>query len=231
VLDTLRSDLDLIAFAWFVATVSIYRLTLRFQRLERHSIVGAVQEHRVSWMKNMALRDPRVLDAVLLGSLSQGNAFFASTAAIGIGGLAAIFGSGDKIQLIIERLPYAQKSSATLYELKLVLLMAVFVYAFFKFAWAFRLSHYVAIMIGSTPPPKPELQLECELHARRTARLIGIAAEHANGGLRAFYYAFAALTWFYHPLLFILSTAAIHIIMIRRDYFSRSRRILNGSWP
>ena len=230
-LDLLRSQTDVIAFAWFILTVSLYRLMLRIPGLERRSIVGAVQEHRVLWMRNMAQRDPRVLDAVLLGSLSQGNAFFASTAAIGIGGLAALFGSGEKVQLIIERLPYAQKSTATLYELKLVLLMAIFVYAFFKFAWAFRLSHYVAILIGSTPFPKPELIEDCEIHARRTARLIGIAAEHANGGLRAFYYASAALTWFYHPLLFMVSTTGILLIMIRRDHFSRSRRILNGMWP
>jgi len=129
VLQTLTTNLDLTAFAWFVVTISLYRLTLRSASLERRSIVGAVQEHRIAWMKNMALRDPRVLDAVLLGSLSHGNAFFASTAAIGIGGLAALFGTGDKAQAIIERLPYAQKSTAMLYEVKLILLMAIFVYA------------------------------------------------------------------------------------------------------
>jgi uncharacterized membrane protein len=31
-----------------------------------------------------------------------------------------------------------------------VLLMSIFVYTFFKFAWAFRLTHYTAILIGVT---------------------------------------------------------------------------------
>jgi uncharacterized membrane protein len=40
-------------------------------------------------MLNMARRDNRMLDAILLGGPGQGNAFFASTSAIAVGGLAA----------------------------------------------------------------------------------------------------------------------------------------------
>ncbi len=64
----------------------------------------------------------------------------------------------------------------------------------------FRLSHYTAIMIGATPLPTAEPAL-IEAHAVRTARLIGIAAEHTNSGLRSFYHAIAAIAWFFtHPL-------------------------------
>ena len=52
---------------------------------------------------------------------------------------------------------------------KQLLIMAIFVYAFFKFAWAFRLSHYASIMIGATPK-EPERHSEaCTHHAERTA--------------------------------------------------------------
>jgi hypothetical protein len=40
-------------------------------------------------------------------------------------------------------------------------------------------------------------------HAERTARVVGIAAEHANCDLRSFYHAIAALALFLHP-------AAVH---------------------
>ena len=58
--------------------------------------------------------------------------------------------------------------------------------------------------------------------------MIGYAAEHANSGLRAFYYAIAGMAWFFHPVAFMLATSWILAILIRRDYFSRSRRAIAG---
>jgi uncharacterized membrane protein len=179
-------------------------------------------------MRHMAIRDIRIVDAQLLGSLTQGNAFFASTSAIGIGGLAAMLGSGDRVQVLFEQLPYAAKSTPVLWEIKLILMIALFIYAFFKFAWASRLSHYAAIMIGATPIADGGNKLNCESHALRTAGVIGLAGEHSNNGLRAFYYAIAVLAWFFHPLAFIAVTMWVIGIVIRRDFFSRSRRLIAG---
>ncbi len=216
------------AFAWFVVSIVGYRFLAERTHLEGRSIVGAIQIQRVEWMRNMARRDNRVLDGVVLQGLGQGNAFFASTSAIAIGGLAAIMGSGEKVQALLERLPYVAKSTPEIWELKVLLLMAIFIFAFFKFAWAFRLSHYTGIMIGATPIFRVGNEVQCEEYAVRTARLIGIAAEHTNSGLRAFYYAIAAMAWFFHPLAFIVATSWVLVILIRRDFFSRSRRIIQG---
>jgi uncharacterized membrane protein len=178
-------------------------------------------------MLNMAGREGRMLDAILLGSLSQGNAFFASTSAIAVGGLTATLGSGaERLQYLLDALPFAMQSTPIVWAVKQLLIMAIFIYAFFKFAWAFRLSHYASIMIGATPErgmADPEF---CADHAERTARLIGIAAEHANGGIRSFYHAIAAIAWFFHPLLFMAATTWVILILARRDFFSRSLRAI-----
>ena len=228
--ELLASYPDAFAVAWFFVAIVGYRLIAGFGPLERRSIVGAVQHRREEWMRNMAVRDGRIVDAHLLGGLAQGNAFFASTSALIIGGLSAMLGSGDKAQVLLERLPLVSKSSAILFELKLILMIGIAIYAFFKFAWAFRLSHYASIMIGATPileTDKANLA-QCEDHATRTAKLIGLAAEHANGGVRAFYYAIAGFAWFAHPAAFALATTWIILILVRRDFFSRSRRLLAG---
>jgi uncharacterized membrane protein len=224
----LVANADALAFGWFAVSILVYRVLAEWRPLERHSIVGAVQEQRIEWMRNMARRDNRVLDGVVLQGLSQGNAFFASTSAIAIGGLAAIMGSGEKVQGMLERLPYVARSTPELWEMKVLLLMAIFIFAFFKFAWAFRLSHYTGIMIGATPLVVPGNEATCEAHAGRTATLIGIAAEHANSGLRSFYYAIAAMAWFFHPFAFVAAMSWVLGILIRRDFFSRSRRIIRG---
>ena len=86
-------------------------------------------------------------------------------------------------------------------------------------------------MIGSTPLWNRDNPAECRQHAERTARLIGIASEHTNSGLRSFYYAIAALAWFFHPLLFMAATTWVLLILVRRDFFSRSNKVLSGGWP
>lgn len=229
--ELLARTLDLAAIGYFVLTAAAYGKLSTSGWLAEKSIANAVQKHRVQWMRNMAVRDNRVVDTILLGGLSQGNAFFASTSAIAIGGLAALLGSGDQIQMLLERLPFVDRASPAMWELKILLMIGIFIYAFFKFAWGFRLSHYAAIMIGSMPLIGSDGEADCDAHAVRTARLIGIAAEHANAGLRAFYFAIAALAWFFHPVLFILATTWVLVILIRRDFFSRSRRVLAGRWP
>jgi len=228
--DTFATPLDLAALAYFLLAIGIYRLIAGPRALEGRSLVGAIQRQRLRWMLNMAGRDNRMLDAILLGSLSQGNAFFASTSAIAVGGLAATMGSGDKLQAILGRLPYVASATPLVWEVKQLLILAIFVYAFFKFAWAFRLSHYAAIMLGAMPDAGAERE-QCRSHAERTARLIGLAGEHANSGIRSFYHAIAAIAWFFHPLLFMAATTWVIVILARRDFFSRSLRLIAEPGP
>jgi uncharacterized membrane protein len=227
--DTIFTPLDLAALAFFLLSMVGYRLFSGPTGAGRNNLVSAIQTQRVAWMLNMSRRKERTLDAILLNSLGQGNAFFASSSAIAIGGLAAMLGSGEKVQQILERIPYVAPSTGVVWELKLLLIIGIFVFAFFKFAWAFRLSHYTSIMIGATPLLDDSNIHACDAHAARTARLAGLSAEHSNGGIRAFYYAIAAMTWFAHPVLFIVATLWVMLILIRRDYFSRSFKLIAGS--
>lgn len=230
-IEQLQSSPDLAALLWFCAAISGYRIVAGFGPLEQRSIVGAIQRQREQWLLNMAVRDGRIVDAHLLGGLAQGNAFFASTSALIIGGMTALLGSGDKVQVLLDRIPYVAKSTPAFFEMKVLLLIVIFVYAFFKFAWAFRLSHYASIMIGATPLLEPDRSniAGCEAHAIRTAKLIGVAAEHTNGGMRAFYYSIAAMGWFFHPVIFAVLTSWVILILLRRDFFSRSRRLIAGA--
>lgn len=218
--------LDAFAVAWFAIVFIGYQNLSRIGWLDRHSIAGAVQRHRIAWMREMAKRENRMSDSHLMQQLGQGNAFFASTSAIGIGALSSLFGAGDKMQSMIEKLPFVARTDAGIFDLKLLLLIAIFVYAFFKFAWGFRLSHYCGIMIGATPIAKADNSAACEAHADAVSSLIGIAADHANRGLRAFYFVIAAMTWIFHPVLFMIATTWVLAILVRRDFFSRSRRVL-----
>lgn len=220
------SLLDAAALAWFFILVGGYRVLGETARIKKVSIARAVQVQRVRWMRTMARRDARLMDAMLVGHLSQGNAFFASTCAIAIGGLVTLLGSGERARAALEAIPYVSLSTPISWTLKIILLIGIFAYAFFKFAWAFRLSHHTAILIGATPLREDGDEAACLRHADAIAALNGIAAEHANAGLRSFYYSIAAMAWFFHPLLFIAATAGVVVVLVRRDFFSRARSIV-----
>lgn len=223
------SSLDLAAVTWFVAIIATYEFVSTRPAIHARSIASYVQEHRRGWMIEMSNRENRIVDGQLLGWLVNANAFFASTSVIVIGGLAALLSYGDKARAIVEALPYAAPSSATIWEIKVIFLMMIMIYAFFKFAWAFRLSHYTVMMVGATPPhdhPDAAARLD---HAQRAAELLGLVGWHANLGLRSFYYTIAGLMWFFHPLAFIAAATWVVLILTRRDFFSHSRAILRGS--
>jgi len=225
-LDAIAPPLDLAALAYFVLSVLIYGRIVAWRARFGGGLLGAIQPQRVSWMLNMAKREQRMLDAILLGSLGQGNAFFASTSAIAVGGAAATLGSGERLQAMVAHLPFVAPAAPAVVEAKQLLIMGIFMFAFFKFAWAFRISHYAAIMIGATPVYEEANKEACTRHAERTAALIGVAAEHTNSGLRSFYLAIAAIAWFFHPLLFVLATTWVILILARRDFFSRTLRLI-----
>ncbi|MDX2257605.1 MAG: DUF599 family protein [Hyphomicrobiaceae bacterium] len=223
--------LDVAAFVVFASVVVGYELATRIPALYRHSIHAAVQRHRHGWFQVMAGRESRIVDAQLLGWLSNGNAFFASTSAIAIGGLAALLGAGERARELVGSLPYAAATSPLLWEVKVLLLMAIIVFAFFKFAWAFRLSHYTVIMVGATPAHDSQDTAERARHAAAAANVLGIVGEHANSGLRAFHYAIAGLAWFYHPVALMVVTGVVLAVIVRRDHFSRARAFLREAGP
>ena len=85
--------------------------------------------------------------------------------------------------------------------MKIIGLVVIFVYAFFKFAWSYRLFNYVAILLGATPARRPrKTSPRPQAHILRTARLFNSRAVHFNRGQRAFFFALGYLGWFIGPL-------------------------------
>ena len=111
-------------------------------------------------------------------------------------------------------------------ELKVGVLALTFVYAFFKFTWSIRQHSYCAILLAAIPPPEKAAEQNGENQVRRLARLSNLAARHFNDGMRAYYFALAELSWFLHPLAFMLATAWVILVLYRREFHSKALSIL-----
>jgi uncharacterized membrane protein len=132
---------------------------------------------------------------------------------------------------IASHLPFGIQTSRGLWEAKAIGLTVIFVYAFFKFAWAYRLYNYVAILLGATPFSSEKDTPEAEAHVLRTARLFTAAGRHFNRGQRAFFFALGYLGWFAGPLVLIITTWVVVVVMWWRQYRSDSLRAVAGSEP
>jgi len=158
----------------------------------------------------------------IMSSLQNGTAFFASTSLFAIGGSLALLRAGNDAAVVLGKLPVDLSPSAHLWELKCVGLILICVYTFFKFAWAYRLFNYVAILYGAMPPASQRDTPEAEAHVIRTTRLFVAAGRHFNRGQRAFFFALGYLGWFISPWVLFLTTAAVVIVTWRRQFASNA---------
>jgi len=121
--------------------------------LKRPSILAATNRFRLRWIKVSLTRDPRVLGGIITQTLSNTPAFFSSTTILIIGGLLALMGTTDKAAELVREIPFSQATPILVFEFKILVLIAIFVYAFFRFSWSMRQYTFVALMIGALPHP------------------------------------------------------------------------------
>jgi uncharacterized membrane protein len=225
----LFSKLDLIALAWFLAAWLGYALVLEMTPHGKSGLNGQMHRYRNLWMERMLAREARMVDGQVISSLQNGTAFFASTSLIALGGAVTLFHANEEMLTIVAALPLGVAATHMQWEIKVVGLMIIFIYAFFKFAWSYRLYNHVAIMVGAAPPASERDEPEAKAYAQSAAMVITEAGRHFNRGQRAFFFALGYLGWFLGPLPFIATTAAILVVMWRRQFISDSRQAVSAN--
>jgi uncharacterized membrane protein len=225
----LFSILDLVALGAFIVAWGVYAYLNERSRLHHTGLNGIMDGYRELWMRRMLAREQRMVDMQIMAALQNGTAFFATTSLFAIGGALTILRASGEMTAIAADLPVGIETSRGLWEVKAIGLTVIFVYAFFKFAWAYRLYNYVAILLGATPMPESKDTPEAEAHVLRTARLFTTAGRHFNRGQRAFFFALGYLGWFAGPLVLMITTAIVVVVMWWRQYKSDSFRAVADS--
>lgn len=179
--------------------------------------------YRKDWMLRLLERDNRIADASLVYSLRSSVSFFASTTILVIAGLITGIAASEEAIGVLSDLPFVSTNTREMWELKVLFMVFIFVYAFFEFTWSLRLYNFTCVMIGSAPLiwEIRDNKIEKQMFAQRTGHIMTLAANHFNYGLRAYYFALSTMVWFIHPLLFILSTILVVVILYRREFHSR----------
>ena len=221
------STLDVVSLGWFMIAWAIHAFIVESSEWRKQSLNYRMDLERRDWMRAMLGREVRIVDTQIMASLHQGTAFFASTSLFAIGGALALLRSSDEVMDIFRALPFAMQTSRTVFEIKVVGMLVIFVYAFFKFAWSYRLFNYVAIQIGATPHAKQAKSKNAIAHVDRIARMITVAGRHFNRGQRAIFFALGYLGWFVNGYVLMAATGAVLFVVLMRQFGPTARWIFS----
>lgn len=214
-------DVQLLAF--LVAIWGGYIYVADYSPLRKQSLAHAMDRHRLRWLVEASTREFKMVDTSVLGILVTGINFFASATILVLGGLIAAIGYADKLGAAFAHIPYASSLDTNAIVVRLALLLAIFVYAFFKFAWALRIANYCAIVIGGMSEQRYE---EGDKHRHKraevAANLSASSGHHFNRGIRAYFFALASLGWFIGPFSFIAAILGVLIVLVRREFSSNT---------
>lgn len=218
---------DFVGVGGFVALWTGYTYFAEHSQAGSGNLIGGMAERRKEWMRAMLKRDNRMVDIQVINALLRSGRFFASTAILIVAGLLAVLGAAEKAVALIMDLPFTVSTSHEVWEAKVLFMILVFIYAFFKFVWSMRQLNYCSVLVGAAPAAS-DLPEDFEKIGDSIATLASLAAKHSNRGIRAYYFGLAALGWFVHP--WVLLGAAIWVVMVlyRREYLSRTMRLVQG---
>jgi uncharacterized membrane protein len=181
------------------------------------SVIMNMQRRR--WVANATLRESP-FDAILSGNIMGSVSFLASTAVLLILAIFAVFGQVPALMETLSSLSMDRSYTRLEVQLHLVVMLAMFVLAFFAFTLSLRQFNHFCIMLGAldhSGPTSPE-----EIDAITAMNALG--ARNFNSGIRAYYFSVSTVAWFVSEWLPIVTCLATIGLLVHREFFSSAHR-------
>lgn len=217
------SPIELVALVYFLL------LWVGYARYSKHrakkgslaSLSRSLRNQREAWARRLLDREMRMTDASLLASQERVVGFFASTTLLLMAGVLTALTTTSQITEITSHIPFAEPQTKAQIEAKLVLLLVILIYAFFKVTWSLRQYGFAAVVMGAAPDTKEKLSAQQrETFACNLAKLMDSAGHDNNSGLRAYYFCLSVMCWLSGTLPFLLATTITVYVLFRREFSS-----------
>ncbi|NQV84095.1 MAG: DUF599 domain-containing protein [Rhodospirillales bacterium] len=211
---------DILAFAWFMVIWMGYTVIADRQGPNMRKASRVMHDFRVRWTERMLERDNRIADVNIVSAHMRIAMLFITISILILAGLMSVLGNLGKAREVVSELSFAVGASQELWEIKTFVLIFIFVYAFFKYAWCLRQFTFTLIFIGAAPLPEEVNARERKDYPERGARLMDRSIITFNRGLRAYYFGLALLAWFLGPVYLVIAAIWVVAVLYRRDYRS-----------
>ena len=215
----MENYLEYTALAWFLFCSAGYTWYAKHHAHKRACLSNTLNLYREDWMRVMLQRGNRMS---VVGNLERNGAFFASSCLLILAGIITALGYTSEAMEIFASMPLSPVPTREIWELRLLVLMVVFIYAFFKFTWSMRMYNFLAVMIGSAPLAEDTKTTPAgrEAFAKSAGKICDLAGDAFNLGLRSYYYALSVVAWFFHPIAFMVASTLIVYVLYRREFHS-----------
>jgi uncharacterized membrane protein len=211
--------LTLIATFFPLACYFAYNLVVPLIERRRPSLSVIMNMQRRRWVAN-ATRRETPFDAILAGNIMSSVSFLASTAVLLILAVFAVFGQVPMLMEALAAIDLTRSYTTLEVQLHLVVMLAMFVLAFFAFTLSLRQFNHFCIMLGaldhSEPASKEEIDAITEMNA--------LGARNFNSGVRAYYFSVSTVAWFVSDWLPMVVSLATVLVLAHREFFSSAHR-------
>ncbi|MBU1295358.1 MAG: DUF599 domain-containing protein, partial [Gammaproteobacteria bacterium] len=144
----LLNPLDIATLFVFFACWWGYAFYAQYNSKRRSCLVSVLHQFRLAWMSRLLRRDNRIADASVMANLERSSLFFASSSLLIIAGLFTAFNYSEKALGILSDFYLLSPMSQQEWELKIIVLVVIFSYAFFTFTWSVRQYNFCSVLVG-----------------------------------------------------------------------------------
>jgi uncharacterized membrane protein len=213
---------EIFAIVWFLFCWAGYSYYSKWRSNKVDCLASIMHAHRKEWALQIVRRDNRIPDVSSIGTLEHTATFFASSSLIILAALAAALGAIDEAFDLFQNLSFGRDVTILQWEVFIICLMIIYVYAFFKISWSLRQYGFVVAMIGALPDSSVGIdKADKRKLAFPIAKTLSSAAYHFNAGLRCYYFSLAALTWLISWWALFISAFLVVYELHRREFRSR----------
>ena len=195
-----------------------YNIVVPLVEKRRPSLSVIMNMQRRRWVAHATMRD-NPFDAILSGNIMGSVSFLASTAVLLILAVFAMFGQFPTLMEALGSLSLDRDLSPRSVQLHLVVMLAMFVLAFFAFTLSLRQFNHFCIMLGALDHGATSDE---EIDA--IARMNALGAKNFNTGIRAYYFSVSTVAWFLSEWLTIVACIVTIMVLAHREFFSSAHR-------
>lgn len=221
-----EAPFDWIALLLFLTSILAYS---RYADRSGASFLNArMRLVRRRWMRRYLERDDRVLDSILTGHSINSISLFCSATLLIVVALLGLLGNADLAHRLAGQGTFMTPTTAAMFQFKLIGLVGVFIYGFYRFTWALLQYNYLLALAGSAPLPGDLTPEHAETLADQISTVLNSAVTSFHSGFRTYYYALAWVGWFFHPLAFVAATLLVTVILVHRQIFSPAAKAVGA---
>ena len=169
------------------------------------------------WIRHMLAREDRVTDTLLTGHSANAISFFASATILVLVGLIGIVSRTRDLHALASEIILVHPTSLALFQFKLLGLISIFIFGFYRFTWSLLQASYYFGLMGAALPVSTLSPTDLDHIADAIAIVLNNVFTNFHSGIRTYYYGLAWLGWIFQPMIFSAATLFITLVLIWRQ--------------